>query len=178
MTSMSFSLQAVRFVRLIPTMNPGLHHSTRRTLTGCRTLILAIASAVLLQCGALDSGPSKITLVHHVEGPPKVADLPAVKVKDVKSPIEFTVRVPPSGVSGPRYELTLGPSTGPPSLVVEDYELKTSNSDYSEISFTTRPYDADLTTPFGRLTVIEVLAPDMDYLPEPYDLLFKIKIGE
>ena len=104
--------------------------------------------------------------------------MPAVQVKDVKSTIEFTVRVPPSGVSNPRYELTLGPSNAPPSLVLDEYQLSSSDSDFTEIKFIASPYDADLTTPFGRLTVTEVLAPDMDYLPEPYDLLFKIKIGE
>ncbi len=146
-------------------------------MVGC-TLMLSLASAVLLQCGTSDSGPPRVTLIHRAGGPAKVADLPAVQVKDVKSTIEFTVKVPRSGVSNPRYELTLGPSTKPPSLVVDEYELSSSDSEFTEIKFIASPYDADLMTPFGRLTVTEVLAPDMDYLPEPYDLLFKIKIGE
>ena len=140
--------------------------------------MLSLASAVMLQCGASDSGPPRVTLIHRADGPTKVADLPAVQVKDVKTTIEFTVKVPRSGVSNPRYELTLGPSTAPPSLVVVEYELSSSDSEFTEIRFVASPYDADLTTPFGRLTVTEVLAPDMDYLPEPYDLLFKIKIAE
>lgn len=175
---MSFSLRTERLVRLIPAMNPEPHPETRRACTRRATLILACCFVVLAQCGPSDSGPPKIMLVHQAGAPVKVADLPAVHVKDVKSSIEFTVRVPPSGVSSPRYELTLGPSTGRPSLIVYDYELITSDSQFTEISFTTRPYDADLTTAFGRLTVTEELAPDMDYLPEPYDLLFRISIGE
>lgn len=159
-------------------MNLRLQHTTRRTPNFGRTLMLSLASAVMLQCGASDSGPPRVTLIHHAGGPSKVADLPAVQVEDIKSTIEFTVRIPPSGVSNPRYELTLGPSTAPPSLVVVEYQLNSFDSNFTEIKFIASPYDADLTTPFGRLTVTEVLAPDMDYLPVPYDLLFKIKIGE
>ena len=121
---MSFDLRETLSEGLMDGMNsPGIRPARSRP-SGTLGLVLAMLCLVLVQCGGSESGPASISLTHNAGGPPaSLSDLPLVTVQNNKSMIDFTVRVPRSGVSNPRYELALGPSGGPPSLTVHDYEL-------------------------------------------------------